>query len=169
MRRLKLDHERVYVTDKYITDGKVLVTRTLATTALKNQADLKPYLVPLTGLFQWKQYVSDKMPDVEHVVQSALNVEDTDRLSAETSTLLPLGLNARGGLVARVTHANFPVYFNTDFWPAYEAGAAFAKDARSPIVVKDNDGSLLAIIMPMRMSHKLDEFEFPAPAELGAV
>lgn len=149
--KFSIGSDRLYITDKYLSNGHWLVTREIAKSHVAPTA-LKPLLSCLNGgYFNGLKGGRDTeaTPEMDHIVP-------------KRDGYLPLSQDP-----ARVkfryndeiesyvfTCGDFEIGINPKYVPLLRMGFGHAKDPKSPILVladKSLNGDLMAVIMPMRL------------------
>jgi len=148
--------DRIYIGEKYVSDGKWLVTQEY----IKSPAALKalhPIRTLMLGTYDsgiaggQKEWRSDGLPNFEQIIPRREGY----------LPLTPRPIGAEFGPERLAIYAfhyecpGFTIGVAEMYAPLIDIGAAFAKDKISPIIILDSGdldkGNLLAIVMPYRL------------------
>ena len=143
--------ERLMVSDKYICNGHWLVTKEAVEHSPGAPKPLKKVLHYKNGKYENGEFFSDDLPNFETVIPKR------DKYKPINADTIDAKIYAWDGEIK-----SYILYFNEDekiglnpnYYPLITMGNAFAKDAKSPILVLDSEdlnGNLQAVVMPMRL------------------
>lgn len=141
----------LYVGEEYLSNGHWLVTRQ-AVRAFPVLKPLAPYLDKLLGKYDLNQWLTDKLPDFNNVIpkrdsMSGRISETPDGVTFDGDTIKTIILK----VISVKDGHEFRIGVDPSYLPIVRLGVAWTKDETSPIRVEDNNGNLLAVVMPRRI------------------
>lgn len=142
--------DRVYITDKYLCNGKWLLTRESAKSPVAPKS-LAPLLSLKTGSYHdgiAGGWTSEQTPDMAQVIPK--------RDGYKPLGVAPIGVGFSSEVNIssyRYQGEGFVIGVSPLYVPLLQLGHCFAKDALSPILILDGyslNDNLVGIVMPMR-------------------
>jgi hypothetical protein len=148
-------NERLYLTEKYVSNGHWLLTRTACNVARMLKITKAFDLLDSMHVGRYDTGISggktcDVKPDM---LDSVIPVRDGYKPVSKS----PVGVVFDGTTVRTYKYSSdgFETGINPKYVPLLELGHAHAKDADHPILIldsKDLNGELMAVIMPVRLT-----------------
>lgn len=154
--KVKLRKSKIYVTVNWISDGNCAIRKNRLPKELKAYKDMK------LGTYIDGEFYQDDDGTIETAINGMINDESiTSELDVNVTTYVP---SHKDEYAVRYKTKQFPIYVSKNYFALISFGKCYAKSKLEVIKVVDGH-EVAALIMPMRVDHALDKYEYPTPEE----